>query len=360
MNRTKSSWWIGMLFLFLMGNGLAEADDASKRAAAIRVDHEWDRLDEVILGSTKDLRVPGYCPGITFGFDYQAGNEEWIRKYGGRKMAEADPEFYKRMIAQVRNLVKILESRGITVHRHDPALLTPEELAFMSEMEKGYNFLYPRDPVIVIGNHVIETALKLPMRTREKFIVRRLFGNLLGYNPNVQYVAVPSVSPSFPEKGGLYLEGGDVMLNGKEIYVGHSGNASSEAGIEWFRRYLGDEYTVHQINITGFQHLDCVLSLVRPGLAIWCPRAFTGDLPDSLKDFDFIEVPLDDAKKLACNVLVLDQGTVIIDERFPYLKDALEKRGIDVIPVPFDAVTEMGGGFRCFHHPIRRVSSPIN
>jgi hypothetical protein len=187
----KSTWgksfaWIGVFFLFLMGGGLAEAHGREKGFAPICVYHEWDRLDEVILGSAKDLCIPGYSPAIKFGFDYQQGNEDWIRKYGGREMSDVDPAFYKKVVNQVSNLVEILKSRGITVHRHDPVLLTPEELSFMSNIEKGYVFLYPRDPVIVIGNHVIEAALKLPMRTREKFIVRRIFGKLLKYNPDIQ------------------------------------------------------------------------------------------------------------------------------------------------------------------------------
>ncbi|MCF7791525.1 MAG: hypothetical protein K9L78_05165 [Victivallales bacterium] len=343
-----------LIFLFTITSGLF-AREIQRKGKPISVNYEWDKLEEVILGSPKKLTVPGNCPTIKFGFDYQSGNEEWIKKHGGQEMSEIDPDFYKKLVQQSDNLAKILESHNIKVHRHNPDLLTPEELVFMSDLEKGHNFLYPRDPVIVIGNHVIETALKLPMRTKEKFIIRKIFNRIRMNHQNFKYVSVPSVSPSFPVKGGIYLEGGDVMLNGYEIYVGHSGNASNKAGIEWLRNYLGKDYTVRQIEIKDFQHLDCVLSLIRPGLAVRCPDAFVGSLPDSLKNWDFINIPLEDAKKLACNVFVIDQNTVIIDERFTYLKEELEKRGIKVISIPFDAIAQMGGGFRCSHHPVRRI-----
>ena len=355
MNKNSLYILLTIVFLLTVKMGILFANEHEHKEAPVSVNYEWDKLEEVILGSPKKLTVPGNCSTIKFGFDYQSDNEEWIEKYGGQEMAQIDPAFYKKLVKQSDNLAKILESHNIKVHRHDPGLLTPEELAFMSQLERGYNFLYPRDPVIVIGNHIIETALKLPMRTREKFIVRKVFSKLIENDSDAQYVSVPSVSPSFPIKGGLYLEGGDVMLNGKEIYVGHSGNASSKAGIEWLRKYLGDEYTVHQIEINDFQHLDCVLSLIRPGLAVRCPSAFVGNLPDSLKDWDFIDVPIEDAKQLACNVFILDQNTVIIDERFKYLENELTKRGIRVTSIPFDAITQMGGGFRCSHHPIRRI-----
>lgn len=322
----------------------------------IGVRHEWDRLEEVIVGSPALLTVPGYYPTLDFGFDYQAGNEEWVRQYGGTPLAGIDPDFYQAVCEQSEGLVSVLEARDIRVHRHDPALLSPEEMALMSDLQKGYNFLFPRDPVLVIGNHVIETALKMPMRTREKFIVREIFRPLLEADPRVRYASVPAVSPSFPRQDGIYLEGGDVMLNGTEIYVGHSGNGTSEAGVRWLQAYLGPEYTVHQIEIDAFQHLDCVLSLIRPGLAIRCPDAFKGDFPDSLSGWDFINLPREEAKRLACNVFVLDKDSVIIDQSFPQLRQELESRGVTVISVPFDAVTQMGGGFRCSHHPIQRVA----
>jgi N-dimethylarginine dimethylaminohydrolase len=360
MKRIGIAMTIILPALLVAGGATAGEAEPTDRTGLLGVDYEWDGLEEVILGSPRDLTIPGDFPTVRFGFDYQSGNEEWIKKYGGRKIAVVDPDFYRKVVAQSDNLAKVLESRGIKVHRHDPALLTPEETAYMSELEKGGDYLFPRDPVIVIGDNVIEAALKLPMRAREKFIVRRIFRDILQRNPEARYVSLPSVSPSFPESGGIYLEGGDVMLNGKEIYVGHSGNASSQAGIDWLRRYLGEEYTVHRVDLKDFQHLDCVLSLVRPGLAIRCSEAFTGELPDSLKGFDFIEVPLQDAKKLACNVFVLDRETVIIDERFKYLERELKKRGVEVIKVPLDAITQLGGGFRCSHHPIRRAGTTGN
>ncbi len=344
--------------MLFSSKGIAIEGGETGHDGKIGVDYEWGKLEEVIIGSPKMLTVPGNCPTVKFGFDYQKGNQDWIEQYGGEELEKVDPYFYKKVVAQSENLVRILKERGIKVHRHDPDILTPEELNFMSDLEKGHDFLFPRDPVIVIGDRIIETALKLPMRTCEKFIVRRIFNKILLHNPAAEYVSVPSVSPSFPIEGGIYLEGGDVMLNGKEIYVGHSGNASSPAGIGWLRRYLGGEYTVHQIEIENFQHLDCVLSLVRPGLGIRCPDAFKEELPASLKDWDFIEVPLSDAKNLACNVFVLDTETVIIDQRFDYLKEELEKRGVEVITTPMDAITQLGGGFRCSHHPIRRVLEP--
>ena len=193
------------------------------------------------------------------------------------------------------------------------------------------------------------------MRAKEIFAARRIIRTILKES-DVEYTAVPSVSPAFTDDD-IYLEGGDVILNGSEIYAGNSGKASSKAGIEWLQNHLGSGYNVQEIKLKYFQHLDSALSLIRPGLGLICPEAIVGELPPSLADWDFIRVPLEEARKSACNVLVLDEKTVIIDKRFTWLGDALRKRGETVITLPYDAVAEFGGGFRSSHHPIRRTDS---
>ncbi len=326
------------------------------KKAGVYVQYEWDKLEEVMLGSPKMLTVPGYYPTVEFGFNYSKDNEKWMKKYGGTPLEISDKSFYDKLVSQSDNLEKVLKENGVIVHRFDPEMLSKEELEYMQNLEKGFNFLYPRDPVLVIGNRVIETSLKIPMRAREKFIIRKIFEPFLGKDKNIQYIAAPSVSPSF-KNDEIYLEGGDVLLNGKEIYVGFSGNATSVEGIKWLQRYLGNSYKVHQIDIKNFQHLDCVMSLIRPGLGIIVKEAFVGELPDTLKKWDFIEVSVEDANNLAANVFILGKNKVIIDERYVYLKNELEKRGVTVRAVPFDAISQMGGGFRCSHHPIRRAGS---
>jgi N-dimethylarginine dimethylaminohydrolase len=321
----------------------------------VSVNYEWGKLEEVVLGTAEYLTIPGYFRTIDSGFGYSPENREWIMNYGGVLLEEADPANYRKVQHQIDALAKVLEDRGIRVHRPEPSRLSLEEMAFMANLQKGSTFLFSRDPTIIIGNRIIEASLKLPMRAKEIFTARRIIRTILKEG-EAEYAAVPSVSPAFRDDG-IYLEGGDVILNGSEIYVGNSGNASSEAGIEWLQIYLGSDYDVEEIRVKNFRHLDRVLSLIRPGLGLICPEGIVGELPPSLADWEFIRVPLEEARKLACNVFVLDEQTVIIDKRFGWLGKELRKRGETVIELPFDAVTEFGGGFRSSHHPIRRTGS---
>jgi len=163
----------------------------------------------------------------------------------------------------------------------------------------------------VIGNRFIETELMLPVRRWERFGVRRALAERLT-SSNAQIVSMPPAVP-IPESNdgtwgpGPFIEGGDVFVISKNIYVGNSGNGSNTAGVKWLTQYLGDEYPVHEIKLTKVMlHLDCCLATPRPGLAVICREGFVDGVPEFLKDWTLVDVPLKDAKeKMACNGLVL-------------------------------------------------------
>ena len=155
---------------------------------------------------------------------------------------------------------------------------------------------------------------------------------------------------------GMFLEGGDVFVAGRDIYVGNTGNASSTEGIRWLQTILERDYHVHEIRLSRkFLHLDCVLATPRPGLAVVCKEGFAEGLPSFLNHWDLIEVSAQDAEeKLATNVLVVDAKTVIVAQESPDVAEALVKAGQDVITTPFGAICLWGGAFRCWHHPLVR------
>ena len=156
---------------------------------------------------------------------------------------------------------------------------------------------------------------------------------------------------------GPFLEGGDTLLNGREVYVGISGCASDLAGVDWLQALLGDRYRVLAVAMrSNVLHLDCALALIKPGLLIWCPEKFIDGLPMSLRDWEAITVSRDEANLLATNGLVLEEGRIIVDADNARVIAELRKRRIDVIPLPFDGPISTGGGLRCAHHPLLRES----
>lgn len=108
-----------------------------------------------------------------------------------------------------------------------------------SEKTGKYYFglqLYTRDPILVIGNKVIITNLKSPARRMEQ---RALESILLDINKNyeAELIYMPENKEEFATDN-IYLEGGDVLLNGYDIYVGNSGNATMHQELNGFETLL--------------------------------------------------------------------------------------------------------------------------
>jgi N-dimethylarginine dimethylaminohydrolase len=171
-----------------------------------------------------------------------------------------------------------------------------------------------------------------------------------------RWSSVPLGSPGCVD--GPFLEGGDTLLNGYEVYVGISGCASDLAGADWLQALLGDKYRVIPVAMkSNVLHLDCCLALIKPGLLVYCPEKLIDGLPMSVRGWDKIEVSVDEANRLATNGLILEEGRMIVDSDNARVIGELRGRGVDVIPLPFDGPIKGGGGMRCAHHPLLREST---
>lgn len=311
--------------------------------------NEYDQLVEVVVGRW----VPGtfelgdvnsdlkdFVPYITDeGWDY-------ITKLANKKLTDVFPEDDKDFYEEQENLVKTFEDLGIKVRRPDP---NPFASLIASQC-------YARDPIVTIGNKVILTNLRAEQRRVDSGSYNRIAQDLVE-NYEGKVVRMPALNQGFPETN-IYLEGGDVFVEGKNVYVGLSGNGSNKKGIEWLENELGDEYTVHTIPLikADVLHLDCAMMIINENLGIISKGDFVDfdALPESLKNRDWIEVEKKDAQRMGTNGVVINRETVIIIDAFPHIAQKIREKGITVIEVPFKKGKLFSGGLRCSYQPIRR------
>ena len=278
--------------------------------------HEWGKLREVVIGISpaEDFVVfhEDSCRWLT------PEALEFSRRHAGQRLIDVDPEWAHRIERQVDALAELVARQGVTVHR--PQRLKGEERTFLAPNGEGAQ-LFARDGMIVVDRHVIDASLRLKCRQRERYGLRPVVQKAVATR-GAQWSSVPLGSPGGVD--GPFLEGGDTLLNGREIYVGISGCASDLAGADWLQALLGDSYRV---------------------------------IPVALKSHVLhLEVSPEEATLLATNGLVLEPGRVIIDADNRRVIDELRKRKVDVIPLPFDGPIRLGGGLRCAHHPLLRES----
>ena len=328
-----------------------EAMDADK---TVRCDHEWGRLEEVVVGvmPRNDFVVPRFTIDMNW---MPPSFEAMCRTHGGRRLIHVDPDLAIAMERQVEAFAVLLADLGVTVHRVEA--LAPPASTYLTPEAEGAQ-LFPRDGIVVIGNRVIELNMQMIWRRREVLGFSVLLDRLYTER-DFLWIAAPKSNPipAALDNRSKFLAGGDILLNGSEIYVGCSGNASNRPGIDWLRRTLGPEYAVHEIRLTPRTlHLDCAMSLVAPGLGLLDRAAFVDPLPESLQAVDWIEVTPEEAEQVGCNVCVLDAQRLVIASQQIRIRRALEAHGIQTFAIDYDAVTALGGSLRCSHHPILRVS----
>lgn len=168
--------------------------------------------------------------------------------------------------------------------------------------------------------------------------------------------------------GGLHFSGqGDALPCGNYLFAG-SGYRSDAAAHQFVADTLGYQVitlrTIPQRDWLGspmknkdsgwpdsfFYDIDLALSVIRPGLIAWCPKAFTRSSRAtirSLTDVDKIEVSFAEAKgAFACN-LVSTGETVVMSSTAPELKSNLEAKGLTVVTPVITELAKGGGYIRC-------------
>ena len=155
----------------------------------IRVDNEWGRLREVIVGIVPDNAI--VPPPVAAHFkDNSPQNITCFQQCHEKPAKQALPEAFKVGRQQVEALVKIYEKTSIKVHRPRPHTETELHLFKM-----GGAPLYARDSMLVVGQNVIELSLRNPSRRKEIFAYREMLARRLAQTRRVQYV---SISPPLP------------------------------------------------------------------------------------------------------------------------------------------------------------------
>ena len=128
--------------------------------------NEWDQLEEVIVGNPLNARYP------------TPDRSTQLAEFPDRSLAEIPRGPFPQQIIEeteedLNGFAKILEGLGITVKRPDT---WPHDGKFSTihwEAQGYYNYC-PRDVLLVIGDHIIETPNVIRSRAQETFGYRTL------------------------------------------------------------------------------------------------------------------------------------------------------------------------------------------
>jgi glycine amidinotransferase len=341
---------------------------------------EWDPLEEVIVGSITDARIPDWHPSVSA--ILPPGVRSFFKDNAGQLFPS---ELVCRAQFQLDNFASFLSSQGITVRRPENikstyALNTP----FFSATGSLYHAM-PRDGLFTAGHTIIEAPMCWRNRYFETFGFRKILKEyfdkgaywVAGPKPmlsddlytidregttELQHYALTELEPVF--------DAADFIRVGYDI-IGQVSCVTNWAGVNWLRRILGSQF---RVRVYAFEepapmHIDTTILPLAPGKLLINP-SWVSRVPDAFQDWEILRAPEPNteiqenlylsSKWISMNVLMLDEKHVVVEEREENLIGALKGWGFEPIPMPFRAVQAFGGSFHCATLDIRRSGKPRN
>lgn len=153
------------------------------------------------------------------------------------------------------------------------------------------------------------------------------------------------------EKGQSYyqfkshIEGGDVVIWNKTIFVGIGARTSKDSIPEMCAQF--PDYDIIPITLSkDILHLDCVLGIVNNTAVVYKPGIDKNSYTTLSKLFNLIEITLDEQESMATNFLWV--GNVVFCEKANKRVNLLIKSlGLTVEEVEFNEFHKLGGSLRC-------------
>ena len=202
--------------------------------------------------------------------------------------------------------------------------------------------MFTRDLAFVIGDKLFISN----MRKENRKTAINGWSKIINDINCVNIVKVPS---------DIYLEGGDVLVDGKKIFVGISERTTME-GVQFLKNVLSEEYEVIPLMLKpGFLHLDVVFTIINPNLSLVYKEGFDEESFDKLCDYKKILLTEEEQFKLGTNVFVIDKNNIIVNVNHKRIIAEIKENGLSVIPLEFSETSKVGGAFRCVTCPLERI-----
>ncbi|MER2119401.1 MAG: dimethylarginine dimethylaminohydrolase family protein [Solibacillus sp.] len=229
-------------------------------------------------------------------------------------------------IAQHRKFEQTLRNAGVEVIKLPPSKDQPEQV-------------FTRDIGFTIGNQLFVSEMANPIRQGEEEVLAQwLIDNKIPYHN----LSVHSI------------EGGDVIIDGKRVFVGISDRTCKKA-IQNLQKELPDFEILPIPFNPKYLHLDCVFNILSSKDALIFPDAFAPKVVKLLSSmYHLIEVSEDEQFSMGTNVLSIGQNRVL---SLPVNRDVnyqMRQHGYEVLEVDFSEIIKSGGSFRCCSMPIVR------
>jgi N-dimethylarginine dimethylaminohydrolase len=251
------------------------------------------------------------CPPDYYGIEYEIN--AWMNRQRQSDHATA--------VQQWRDLRDVLKACGAEIVCLDPVPGLPD-------------LVFTANAALIYGDVAVLSRFRHDVRQREAPYNEQWFQK---HGFQVQHV---------PD--GVYFEGaGDALFCGDTLFAGYR-LRSDARGHQQIGARLGVRVIPLELVDPYFYHLDTCFCPLTPNCAIYYPPAFDQYGQRVLRELvdDLIAVDDDEARRFACNAVVLGQ-TVVTNTGCHKLHHCLESRGFAPRATPLDEFAKAGGSAKC-------------
>jgi N-dimethylarginine dimethylaminohydrolase len=291
----------------------------------------WGSVDEVSQLRTVLMRRPGAELEQIRADAWNPGVQALVDPDGRWYWTSESPPDLALVREQYDGLVAALEAEGVELHFAEPI-----DPAFSKAM-------YTRDPLLSVPGGVVVGRMAPRMRRGEELSVTQA----------VAALGVPILRTII---GTGLLEGGSfAKLTPRVAAVGTSIRCNEEGAsqLEETLRRLGIELLV--VPLPGFSiHLDGHLALVDRDKAIVDAAGLPYWFLERLRELGIEAIWRYPDEHWAVNLLAVRPGRVLMPAECSYSAERLERRGIEVVPLPYDEIQKNGGSIHCSTLELRR------
>lgn len=299
---------------------------------------------------------------------------QWWAENMHKSIRDADPELFEKIVDEIADRDEKYEKAGVTIIRNKLGWY-PDELINYNAAWGGSKYLsvYAGARWRGINHGIIAVEDCGPVKASEP-AARAATIALIEEDPEAMLIPFLSHEPNPTEVGpgfaGLDLADWRQMPN-KTILWGYGVPAKSKIAeaeatgahtpAGWPR---GRNIMMRLLSQLGYKqetwwfdsrigyHEDCVMMNVVEGVVGLPDDGKNGmwndELPDCLKDWEILPIPLEDVRRGACNASSLGDGRIFIDSTCTKTIDLLEKKGYEPIPVKYQTLWQtFNSGIDC-------------
>jgi len=351
---------------------------SSSSSGRVSCHTDWDPLEEVVVGRLEGAAIMPWESGYAAVVPVEEFEEEkaFHLEAGGCAIPPAS------LLAAQRELdefIRVLEGEGVRVRRPDVVDFSKPYGTPHWQSAGGNCVANPRDVLLVIGDEIIEAPMALRGRyfefTAYRTLIKEYFAGGARWAAAPKPVMSDELYQEF-ERGKSYVttehepvfDAADFARCGRDIFAQRS-HVTNLMGIEWVRRHIGSDYTVHTLEFDDYRavHIDATFVPLAPGKLLLNPdRPPKGGLPSMFAraGWDVLVPPSTTLARdapgyhgfrwLHMNTLMLDEKRVIVERSQSPMIEALQSWGFQPIPVAFANNYKFGGSFHCATADIRR------